>query len=277
LCVLAGVIPQADGAGDEEKALRDIAIASASAMIEAVENMKIDQGLSRIAGVLREVSRYLEKKQPWNLAKKGDIIQLGTVLYYSAESLRIVSGLLYPVMPAKMTELRKALGLSGDEPDYDSLGEWGKLEQGTNVGKSMSLFPRIKQEPEVRSHNSEGGKQKPGRKEEMEGVMMIEYTDFEKVELRTAKIIEAEKVEGADRLLQLQVEIGEEKRQIVAGIAQHYKPEDLVGKTVVVVANLKPAKIRGVESNGMLLAASSDDDLRLISVDGDIPSGAKVK
>jgi methionyl-tRNA synthetase len=107
--------------------------------------------------------------------------------------------------------------------------------------------------------------------------MQIEYTDFEKVQLRTARILEAERVEGTDKLMKLQLEIGDEKRQIVAGIAQHYEAAGLIGKQIVVVANLKPAKIRGVESNGMLLAASSEGSLRLITIDGELPSGAAVK
>ena len=105
----------------------------------------------------------------------------------------------------------------------------------------------------------------------------VEYADFAKISLRTATVLTAEKIEGADKLLRLQVQCGEEKRQVVAGIALHYKPEELIGKTVVVVANLKPAKIRGVESQGMLLAASGANQLRLITVDGALPSGAVVK
>jgi methionyl-tRNA synthetase len=109
------------------------------------------------------------------------------------------------------------------------------------------------------------------------GVALVEYADFQKIQLRTAKILGAEKVTGADKLLKLQIELGGEQRQLVAGIAQHYEPEVLIGKTVVVVANLKPATIRGVESNGMLLAASAGKNLKLITVDGEFPSGAVVK
>ena len=114
-------------------------------------------------------------------------------------------------------------------------------------------------------------------KNDEEGIMTIEYLDFEKVRLRTATIVSASKIEGTDRLLQLIVQIGEEKRQIVAGIAEHYTCETLVGKTIVVVANLKPASIRGVESNGMLLAASDGKTLRLLTVDGDLASGSNIK
>ncbi len=108
-------------------------------------------------------------------------------------------------------------------------------------------------------------------------IKRIKYDDFAKVELRTAKIKLAEKVEGADRLLRLELEVGDEERQIVAGIAEHYEPEDLAGKSIVMVYNLKPAKIRGVKSNGMLLAASTDDALKLVTIDGDFPSGVRVR
>jgi methionyl-tRNA synthetase len=109
------------------------------------------------------------------------------------------------------------------------------------------------------------------------GVLPVDYADFQKIALRTAKVLKAEKVEGADKLLRLQIDVGGEPRQIVAGIALYYKPEDLVGRAIVIVANLKPAKIRGIESNGMLLAASLGGQLKLVTVDGDLPSGAVVK
>lgn len=288
-----GVIPQPGKIGADEENLRKVAFSAVNGMMEAVDNMRIDQGLAGLAGVVREVNRYLEKMQPWTLAKKGENEQLATVLYWSVEVLRVVSGMLYPVMPGKMAELRKTLGLSGKEPDFGNLREWGKLESGARIGKMRSLFPRIAVKnkgkeslaeapqsgasaeftPSRRGHREE----RNGQKREPEGMMQIEYSDFEKVQLRTARIIEAEEIEGADKLLCLQMEVGREKRQIVAGIAQHYKPEELIGKTVVIVANLKPATIRGVESNGMLLAALSGDRLRLVCVDGDLPSGAVVK
>ena len=136
----------------------------------------------------------------------------------------------------------------------------------------ISLFPRITAGKET---NNQAAKSTPVP--EPKSAEQIDYADFAKIQLRTAKILGAEKVEGAEKLLRLQIDLGTEKRQIVAGIAQHYKPEDLIGKTVVVVANLKPAKIRGVESNGMLLAASHDGNLRVIAVDGEMPPGATVK
>ena len=147
--------------------------------------------------------------------------------------------------------------------------DWGILNSGITLKKHNPLFPRIKVEetdkPEVK---------KP-KKEISENV--ISYDDFQKVELKTAMVREAEKVEGADRLLKLQIEVGDDKRQIVAGIAEHYSPEELVGKMIVIVANLEPATIRGIESNGMLLAAKKGKELSLITIDSDkVKSGMKI-
>ncbi len=285
-----GCIPECGALGEEEEQLRDATLKAANDMVESVGRMRVDLGLAELAGVVREANRYIEKRQPWMLAKQGEEGReaLGTVLYTAAESLRIVSGMFYPTMPGKMSELQQVLGGAGGEPDFASLSEWGRLESGARIGEMRSLFPRIdrKQKSEggmsavgpakAESQKSEGkGKQK-AKAEATPGVALVEFTDFMKVDLRTARIAEAERIEGADKLLKLQIEIGSEKRQIVAGIAQHYAPEDLIGKTIVVVANLKPAKIRGVESNGMLLAATVGKALKLVTVDGEAPSGAKV-
>ncbi len=270
-------IPESAAEGADEQQLRQVALNAAEKMVKSVENMRIDQGISELAGVIREVNRYFEKKQPWSLGKEGKLEELGTVLYCSAESLRIVSGMLYPVMPAKMKELRSALGLSDNAPDYQELAVWGKTVSGVQVTHIQSLFPRIMVE---KNKEQEKKKQKPdnNKKKADKGLLHIEYADFAKIKLKTAKIIEAEKIEGADKLLRLQVEVGSEQRQLVAGIAKSYKPEELPGKTIIIVANLKPAKIRGVESNGMILAAGEDGEpLRLVTVDGDIASGITVR
>ena len=270
-------IPAPGALGPDDEELRDITLQGANDMVAAVEKMRIDQGLAGLAGVTRAMNRYFEKRQPWTLAKQGDTDTLATVLYCAAESLRIVSGMLYPVMPGKMSDLRQALGLPKGEPVFADLSVWGKTVSGTQIGPLQSLFPRIqaKKQDQAKPQKPNPAKAK-GRKQE-KGVAMIEYTDFSKVELKTARIVEAEKVEGADKLLRLQIDLGNEKRQLVAGIAPHYAVEDLIGKTVVVVSNLKPATIRGVESNGMLLAASSGDALRVLTVDGDLPIGAEVR
>jgi methionyl-tRNA synthetase len=272
-----GVLPAPGPMGDDERLLSQVAIEAAGTMESSLEGMRLDLGLAAVANVVREANRYLERRQPWTLAKQAEKQPLYTVLYSAAEALRIVSGLLTPVMPGKMLELRKTLGITDETLDLAVLKEWGGLKPGTRMGVMHSLFPRIMPEEagneEKAAVKAEPPKPEPG----VPGVVLVEYADFQKIQLRTARILEAEKVQGADKLLRLQIDVGGETRQIVAGIALHYEPAALIGKVVVVVANLKPAKIRGVESNGMLLAASAGKDLRVITVDGELPTGAVVK
>jgi len=284
-----GMLPEPDVVGVDEVELRSAALEAASSMETMIANMRLDMGLTAVANVVRAANRYLEKKQPWTLAKQEDKRPLHTVLYTAAEALRIVSGLLYPVMPGKMAELRVVLGIRETVPDIGSLKEWGLMKPGTRLGEMQSLFPRImpvvtgvSPVPIVKDavgtpSTCSGQATATTAKVAPVGVALVEYADFQKIQLRTARILEAEKVVGADKLLKLQIDLGGEKRQLVAGIAMHYDPGVLPGKTVVVVANLKPATIRGVESNGMLLAASVGKELKLITVDGEFPAGAVVK
>ena len=270
-----GILPAPGPEGEPEQVLREAAIGAAGAMERSIEAMRLDQGLGAVAGVAREANRYLEKRQPWTLAKEKRADELNTVLYTAAETLRIVSGLLYPVMPGKMLELREVLGMGAREPAIADLKVWGLLKPGTAAGAMRILFPKVlpKAETDVPAPAAAAPKKAPGPA--VPGV--IEYGDFAKVQLKTARVLAAEKVEGADKLLKLQIEVGAEKRQIVAGIAQFYKPEELIGRTIVIVANLKPAVIRGVESNGMLLAATAGKELRIVMVDGEVPSGAAIR
>ncbi len=273
-----GCIPECGVLGAEEEALRDVTLKASSDMVESVDRMRLDLGLAGLAGAVREANRYIEKRQPWALAKRGEAAhaELGTVLYTAAEALRIISGMFYPTMPSKMSELRQVLGCAAGDPDFASLSEWGGLRSGVAIGEMRSLFPRIEtKKVDAKGQKSEVGGQKTGAKAAA-GVALIEFTDFTKVELRSVTILEAEKIEGADKLLKLRVEVGADTKQVVAGIAAHYAPEDLIGKTAILVANLKPATIRGVESNGMLLAATRGKKLRLVTLDGELPSGSRV-
>jgi methionyl-tRNA synthetase len=257
--------------GAEEKELWAIVQGAVAAMEKAIEGMRLDHGLGQVLAAVKAINRYLELKQPWTLAKQEDLSPLRITLYTAAESLRVASALLYPVMPEKVGQLRAALGLQGTNPRLEDLTTWGGLAPGAQVTPALSLFPRI--QPGDKKAEDKAGP--VAEKAPADG--RIAFEDFAKVQLRTAKVIDAQKVEGAEKLLKLQVLLGEEKRQIVAGIALHYKPEDLVGKTIVIVANLKPATIRGVESNGMLLAASKGERLRIVTVDGELASDAVVK
>ncbi len=271
--------------GADEKALWDAIQDAVQGMEKAVDDMRISEGLGQVIAAVRGINRYLEIKQPWTLAKQEDKAPLRATLYTAAEALRVASALLFPVMPDKMSELRKALGIRKPKPDQAQLREWGVLAAGTPIAEIGGLFPRIAAEDpkpgEQLELSVQPAKPKPAPAAKAEtpvgAAELIDYSDFSKVQLRTARVVAAEKIEGATKLLKLQVMMGEEKRQIVAGIALYYEPEDLVGRTVVIVANLKPATIRGVESQGMLLAASKGESLRLVGIDGDLSSGAVVK
>jgi methionyl-tRNA synthetase len=269
-------------------------------MRENIPAMHLERGIERAINAVRAANRYLEQTAPWHLLKQGDTARFNTVLYSAAETLRIVSGLLTPVMPAKMCELRTHLGLGADAARVDiaELGQWGRLPVGAAVQDPEPLFPRIQTAAKAAAIAAAGGKPTKGPAmttppasvptpapaapaatpavpaAPIENVVTID--EFFRSQLRTAKVLAAEKVAGADKLLKLQISLGAEERTIVAGIAQFYAPEALVGRTIVVVANLKPAKIRGIESRGMLLAAKDGTNLRLVSVDGDVPPGCTV-
>ncbi len=266
---LGKTIPQPGEMQETDLLLRNAVLAAAEGMVTAVEEMRIDKGLATLVGAVREANRYIEKNQPWALAKNGDTQRLQTVMYCAAESLRIVSGLLHPVMPAKMEELRSTLGLPAGAPPVKHLTEWGGLIPGTPTRSAPILFPKAAGKPAPQPETQP--KQTPE-------TPRISIDDFRKVELRVARVASAERVPKSEKLLKLQIEIGSERRQILAGIAQHYAPETLVGRNIVVVANLQPAKLMGQESNGMLLAASDETGrLAILTPASDVNPGATVK
>lgn len=283
-----GKIPAPGEYEDVDKELMDLALAAPAALRTAVENMRLDRGVDEVMNVIRAANRYMEKTAPWTLAKNGNTARLATVLYTASETLRIVSGLLLPIMPEKMKELRLTLGMSEADAAnaaYDKLSKWGGLAAGTPVRDIAALFPRLVpnadaqpgQPPKAEKPAEKKAEPKKAETVAVAGDQIVTIDEFFRSQLKTAKVLEAEKVEGADKLLKLKIEVGSEQRTLVAGIAKAYTPEQVVGRTIIIVANLKPAKIRGIESQGMLLAAKSGDTLRLIAVDGgDFPSGCSV-
>ncbi len=273
---LGGAVPAPveSTTGDAERALRDVVLEAVPAMEAHIASMSLDRGLAKVMAAVRETNRYVDQTAPWTLAKQGDAARLATVIYTAAEALRIVSGLLYPVMPAKMGELRRALGIPEDHvaPRLDDLRRWGVLEPGRPVAPPPSLFPRIER-PKAEAAPAPA----PAAPAAPE-TPRIAIDEFARVRLRVAKVLAAERVPDADRLLRLTVDVGDDApRQIVAGIAAAYAPEAITGKTVVIVANLQPATIRGLESQGMVLAASKGKKLALVTVDGEMPPGSGIK
>ncbi|PIR25703.1 MAG: methionine--tRNA ligase [Deltaproteobacteria bacterium CG11_big_fil_rev_8_21_14_0_20_42_23] len=227
--------------------------------------------------------KYINDTKPWLLAKEKNFERINTILAHVLESLRIVTPLLSVFLPDTAEKMWKQLGFAFDgnlkSVDLEKTCKWILWSNHEIIiSQSDSLFPRI--ELEKKPEQKETPKKsnvKPEKKMDQAQNEYIGIEDFAKVELKIATILEAEKIEGADKLLKFQVELGEEKRQIVSGIAKHFAPEELIGKQVVVVTNLKPVKLRGVESEGMILAASNDDMLTLVSPLASISSGAKVK
>lgn len=273
-------IPRPDTMEPIDMQLVAQAVNAVGAMEKAVRELHLDRGIEQVINVVRSANRYMEQTAPWTLAKQGDMKRLGSVLYTAAETLRIVAGLLQPVMPEKMDTLLRTLGIDHELP-FEELRNAGGLNPGQQVSDIDALFPRIvTQETDTRKKEQNLEKKKNAKVEKTAPApenVLIGIDDFAKVQLKTAKVLEAEKVEGTEKLLRLQIEVGEEKRQIVSGIAQYYKPEELVGKIIIIVSNLRPAKIRGVESFGMLLAAKVGDKLRLATIDTpDFPSGIQI-
>lgn len=286
--VPAPTAPEADGI------LAAVAKESISELEAAMEKLDLPNALVALWKLVGRANKYIEEQAPWALAKDpAQAGQLGNVLYSLAESLRIVAGALTPFLIQTPERIWEQLGLESvtvrTEP-WESVTSWGGLKPGTAIRRGNPIFPRIeipKEEPKVEETKvTETPVVTPAEaapavavKEPVEGVAEIEFEDFAKVELKVATVLECERVPKADKLLQLQLEVGEERRQIVSGIAQHYQPEELIGKRIILVANLKPKKLRGVESHGMLLAATTPDgQLSIVTLDKPgFPSGLRVK
>lgn len=281
-----GVLPAGMDAAERdpegEKLWLDVQEAAAM-LATCIDDMRLDKALARILASVRATNRYLELRKPWHQAKEEDKRPLEVTLLTAAECLRVCSALLYPVMPDRMDALRQAFGLPGGVPDWEQLHAWGQLVPGTAITPPGALFPRTElkgqktEEAKAPAATPPPAKKSPVEEPADDGPALITYEEFSKVQLMTAKVITAECIKGADKLLRLEVMMGAERRQLVAGIARHYDPADLPGKTVVVVANLKPAKLRGVESQGMILAATKGESLKLVTLDGELSSGADVR
>jgi len=228
--------------------------------------------------LVRATNRFFDAQTPWILAKT-DKRRCGEVLYESAEALRIAAILLHSIMPSKMAELLSRLGEPIEEYSLAEAAAWGRLRTGVRIESGDPLFPRIESTaafaalPEL----SAGNESTPTSFHAPEPESLVDIEDFTRIHLRVASIIHAERVAGTDKLMKLKIDLGKEKRQIIAGIAQHYSPDGLIGKTIVVVANLKPTKLRGELSEGMLLAAKSGEKLVLLTTDEETPPGATIR
>lgn len=280
-----GIIPSPVEEEEIDNSLKEMAINTAPKVEEYMDKLNFSQALEEIWKLIRRTNKYIDETTPWILAKEDKKNRLDTVLYNLSESLRIISILIKPYMEKTALEIRKQLGIE-EEILWEDSKIWSKLQSGAKVERRKIIFPRLDIQQELKKLNeanekliAERSKGKKGDKVEdvkkEEEVKEITIDEFAKVQLKVAEVISCENHPKADRLYVLKLKIGEEERQVVSGIKEYYSPEDLVGKKVVVVANLKPVKLRGIESKGMILAAEdSEGNLTLVSTLEDIASGA---
>lgn len=264
-------IPAPTTPGEFDDEITAMAQTTVNTLEEHIKAFAFDAALETIWEFVRRINRYVQQTQVWTLARSAETKpRMGTILYNSLEALRFISVLISPFVPDTAEKIQKQIGLS----EFDTVAVWGRLPVGLTVSRGEPIFPRVDVKKQKQPQRKETAP--PKQKKTKETPSLISFADFQKLDLRVARILSAEPIEGADRLLKLQVDLGTEKRQLVAGIAEHYKPEALVGKQVIVVANLEPATIRGVESHGMILAGSGDAVV-LATLDTEMPLGTQVR
>ncbi|EOV9528954.1 methionine--tRNA ligase [Bacillus cytotoxicus] len=264
-----------------DEALVNFATDTLQKVEEAMENMEFSVALSSIWQFISRTNKYIDETQPWVLAKdEKDREKLASVMAHLAEMLRQTSIMLMPFLTTTSGKIFEQLGITDEAyQSWESLSTIGCIPTGTKVVKGQPIFPRLEVEVEVAyiKEQMKGSAPKVEEKKEEPKAEEITIDDFFKVELRVAEVIEAEPVKKADKLLKIQLDLGTEKRQVVSGIAKFYTPEDLKGKKVICVTNLKPVKLRGELSQGMILAGEEDGVLSLATVDQNLPNGTKIK
>jgi methionyl-tRNA synthetase len=275
-----GVIPAPKDIADVDNELIELALAVPGKVEKAIEDLKISDALDHVWALIRRTNKYIDETTPWILGKdeaqKG---RLSTVLYNLAESLRMTSVLISSFLPTTSKQIN--IQLNVELTTWDSLASFDGTSAGTKVNKGEVMFPRIDVEAKIEELNKLVEEQRKAiQKSTMEPLKEeITIEDFEKIDMRVVKVLECEPMKKSKKLLKLKVDLGGEVRQVVSGIAMHYKPEDLIGKYVVLVANLKPVTLRGELSQGMIIAAATEDDSKLfaVSIPGELPTGSTVK
>lgn len=281
-----GAMPSQAHLESVDKELIDLALSTPSKVEKNMNDLRIPEALDEIWTLIGKANKYIDETSPWVLAKdESKKERLGTVLYNLAETLRIISVLLSSFLPETSLKINKRFNI--ELTGWDSIASFDGTKAGTKVHKGENIFPRIDVEKKIKELDKIREEQMKLNRENEEKAKKpiipikdeISIEDFEKIDLRIAKVLSCENIKGAKKLLKLTVDLGEEKRQVVSGISKFYKPEELVGKYVILVANLKPVTLRGELSQGMILAASSDDDSKLFvsTIDGELPTGSIVR
>ncbi len=263
-------IPEPTTPGEFDDEIKTLAHDTLETFDSHMQTFAYDIALETIWEFVRRINRYVQQTQVWTLAKPETKPRMGTILYNSLEALRFISALIFPFIPDTADKIQRQIGST----DSDYTLEWGRLKAGKKVAKGEPIFPRVDLKKEKPPQKT--GKTKSEEQPKQGKTDLISFTEFQRMDFRVGRIISAEPIQGADRLLKLIVDIGTEKRQVVAGIAEHYPTDSLIGKQVIVVVNLEPATIRNVESHGMVLAASGDSVV-LTTPETEVPLGTQVR
>lgn len=287
-----GVVTHKEGTEAVDKEFIALVNETVAGYSDAMDHMELNQAIKDVWNLIGRANKYIDETAPWILAKDpAQAERLQAVMYNLAEALRIIAILIAPFVPVTAPKIYEQLGLSKPESFFMADAVWGKLATGTKVQKGEPLFPRIEvteagetviaatKKTAAKAIKAEAPKAEAKKEAKPAAAAAGEITidDFAKIDLRVATVVAAERVPKTDKLIKLQVKIGDEERTIVSGIAQHYEPENLIGKNVIVIANLKPAKLRGIESRGMVLAASDGEGNLVLADAPGIASGSKVK
>lgn len=279
-----GVLPSEQEGGPEDEALESLALQTRGNVEKYMENLQFSNALTELWKLVSRTNKYIDETAPWALAKdESQKARLASVMYHLCESIRIISILIAPFLPETAPKIQQQIGVPARATEWECTGQWGVLPCGTQMGEAAVLFPRIdakKEIEELEGMQAAKAPEKPAeeKKPEIVGLAQIGIEDFAKVELRVAEITACEPVKKAKKLLRLTLNDGTDvPRTVASGIAKWYQPADLIGKKIVLVANLKPAVLCGVESCGMILAADcAEDDVKVIFVEN-MPNGAKIR
>jgi methionyl-tRNA synthetase len=265
-----GKAPAPEAPADEDRVLMETASRVVREVEACFEDLALHKALMAVWEFINVTNKYIVEREPWTLAKDpANQARLATIIYNLLESLRIIAVLITPFMPSSAKKIMDQIGIADmTGQNFDSIRRWGGLPPGSVLTRGESLFPRV----EIKKEE----KMEPKKPEMAPVKAEISYEDFEKIDLRVAKVLAAEAVPKSSKLLKLKIDIGEE-RTIVAGMAKDYKPEEIVGKNIVVIINLKPTKLMGVESHGMLLAADTNAGLTLVGFDRDPKTGTRIR
>jgi methionyl-tRNA synthetase len=270
-----------------ESALREAAPAAGRSIASALDRMDFQAALAACWDYIGAINRYLDERAPWSLARAGQREELADVLYQALEAARCVTVWIAPFMPRAAVEMRRQLGLPADsEPAWEEAAQWGLLRPAGQLPAPAPIFPRIErkrmesallpQPPDAAPRAVPAEPPGPST-EATPAPETISIDDFARLDLRIAEVLTAERVPKSDKLLHLRVSLGSEERTVLAGIAENYCPEALVGRRVVIIANLAPRKMRGLVSQGMLLAAENAETVALLQPDQDVPAGTRVR